>query len=270
MNNAEQYYNRHSREYAEKWKTMKDTFTPSYYFRQYIMQAVLAAACLEKTDKVVEIGCGTGLVLREALKIVRPVFGTDISPEMLERVRDSVLSEKKIIIVNDFIAAGAHPETDVFLMVNNLLELNLPKNYFDKIISVEVLRYVENLDAALTNVARAMKSRSLFVFTITNFWSASFFPLKYSLRKIFGFLKPEKELLQYFTTKSTLFRKLKKTGFSVEKIERIGFLSVNPLTKKLIKNETMARVISRLDRVLSHIPLINAFFDTLLVTAKKQ
>ena len=87
-------------------------------------------------DTIVEIGCGTGLVLKELLKITKPIYGTDISTQMLERVRDSLLKDRNVSIVNNFTEVLNNRESDVFLMQNDLLELNLPKNYFDKIISM--------------------------------------------------------------------------------------------------------------------------------------
>lgn len=270
MSNAKEYYDKHSGEYAKKWEAMDKEFSQSNYFRQKIMEAVLSMADLRKEDKVVEIGCGSGLVLREALKKVRPVFGTDISAGMLQRVRDSVLSGEKTMILNDFSGISRQSgEADAYLMINDLLNLNLPADYFDKILSVEVLRYVDDPDKAFANIAAIMKKSSLFVFTVTNFWSAGLFPLKYSARKLLGLVNSEKELLQYFATKKTVCQKLKKAGLVVKKFERLGLLFANPLTKRLIKGELAAKKFEKRDRLLAKIPIIKNFFDTFVVAAQK-
>ena len=267
MNNAEQYYNKHSEEYAKKWELIDKEFNQAHYFRQKIMDAVLGMTNLRAGDKLVEIGCGSGLVLREALKKTRPVFGTDISVGMLNRVRDSVLRDKKTLILDSFSNPPTN-EADALLMVNDLVNLNLPKNYFDKILSVEVLRYVENLDKALVNVAGVMKKDSVFVFTITNKWSLTFFPVKYLLRKLFGLINKEKELLQYFVTEKSLKGELKKAGLEVISLQRLGLFFTNPLTKKIIKSESIAEKVWRSDQKLAKMPIIRNLFDTFVVAVR--
>ena len=273
MENAKEYYDKTSREYVQKWQDMdrQSTFNASFYFRKKIMETVLEMARVEKNDRVVELGCGTGLVLRELLKKTGRVFGTDISPEMLKRVQDSTLKDKKVIIAENFLEADArHRDAEVLLMPNGISKLDLPKNYFDKMLSVEVLRYVDDLENALCNVAAVMKMDSRYIFTITNFWSSSLFPVKFSIRKILGLVKPQKELLQYFVTERSIRRYLKNAGLEVVEFRKMGLLFAKPLIKKFIKNQAVAEKIYKLDKALSGKPVLGKFADTFVIAVKKS
>ncbi|MDO8729336.1 MAG: class I SAM-dependent methyltransferase [bacterium] len=269
MNNAEDYYNRNSLGYVDKWDLSQIGLKkPANYYRLEIINSMVEMASLNMGEKVLEIGCGTGLVLNELLKVTKPLYGTDISMEMLERAKDSLLKDRQVNIVDSFANVLDDDSVDVFLMQNDLLHLKLPKNYFDKIISMEVLRYVNDVPKALQNVKAIMKEDSIFVFTITNLLSSSLFPLKYSLRKLFDKIDKNKELLQYFVTEGRVKNDLKDAGLKVVASKKLNLLAFNPLIERLIDTDQKAKKIVDWDRLLSKIPIVNNFFDTLIFAVK--
>lgn len=241
---------------------------PANFYRQTLIGTLLKAADIKNGDKVVEIGCGTGLVLCELLKKTSPVFGVDISLQMLERVRDSVLKDRRVVILND-LSRTEGQIGDAFLAVDDFLNLRLPEKHFDKILSLEVLRYVDDLDRAFVNTRKIMEEDTVFVFSITNLWSSSFFPLKYSLRKRLGLLDAKNELLQYFVTEKSVRRKLEESGLKIIQFEKLNLLSANPLIVRLVKSRKWAERIIWFEGRLSKMPLINKFCDTFLVTVKR-
>lgn len=269
MNNAKEYYNKSSQDYVSKWDLSPSGLSkPANLYRQTLIGALLEAADIKKGDKVIEIGCGTGLVLRELLKKTSPVFGVDISLQMLERVRDSVLKNRRIAILSDLSRIEGQIG-DAFLAVDDFLNLHLPEKYFDKILSLEVLRYIDDLGRAFINTRKIMKEDTIFVFTMTNLWSLSFFPLKYSLRKLVGLVDEKNEVLQYFVTERMVRRKLEKSGLKIIRFEKLNLLNANPLIVRLVKSRKWAERIILLERWLSKMQLINKFCDTFLVTVKR-
>jgi len=269
MNNAKDYYNTHSVEYKDKWDLSEDGLErPANYYRLQIINSMIKMASLKMGDTIVEIGCGTGLVLKELLKITKPIYGTDISTQMLERVRDSLLKDRNVSIVNNFTEVLNNRESDVFLMQNDLLELNLPKNYFDKIISMEVLRYIDDVPRALENVKSIMKEDTIFVFTVTNFFSFSFFPIKYFIRKLFNRIDKKEELLQYFVTEGNIKKHIKHAGLRILSFKKLNLLSFNPLVQSLVKTNDKAKKILKFDSILSKIPIVNNFFDTFIFAVR--
>src|SRR3989344_1061708 len=269
MNNAKDYYDIHSVEYKNKWDLSEVGLErPANYYRLKIINSMLGMASIKAHDKVVEIGCGTGLVLKELLKVTRPIYGTDISIEMLERVRDSLIKDRKVSIVEDFKPTLDNNQSDAFLMRNDLLELNLPKNYFDKIISMEVLRYIDDVPLALQNIKNIMKKDTIFVFTVTNFFSFSLFPIKYYFRKLFNRINKKEELLQFFVTEGSIKKDIKNADLRVVAFKKLNMLSFNPLLQGSVSTSDKAKKIVRLDAILSKIPLINCFFDTFIFAVK--
>ena len=270
MGNAKEYYDKHSYGYTKKWLHLsKGPMNPSEYYRKQLMGLTIEMSNITKDDKVIEIGCGSGLVLREILKITNQVYGTDISLEMIRRVKDSVLKDKRVTIVNDFLNLDKYKDSQMILSVNDFLDLQIPSNYFTKILSIEVLRYIENKEKCLENIKQVMKEASLFTFTVTNFWSFSFFPIKYTIRKLLGLVK-DSELKQYFLTEHSIKRDLKAKGFEIVKFRRYGLLTVNKYTRKLIRNESLFNKVYKIDTALSRIPVINFLFDTYIITVKKK
>ncbi len=84
---------------------------------------------------VLEVGCGTGLVLRRIAKFARTARGVDLSPGMLEKARARGL---------DVLEASA-------------TELPFPDDSFDVVCSFKVLAHVREIDRALREMVRVTR-----------------------------------------------------------------------------------------------------------------
>ncbi len=270
MNNAKEYYNVHSVGYVDKWDLSEQGLKkPANYYRLQIIESLLGLAEITPGERIVEVGCGTGLVLAEAVKITKPIFGTDISQSMIERVKDSLLKDKKVVIVKDFSLLPPEPNVDVYLMQNDFLNLNVPKNYFDKILSMEVIRYIDDLPTCFKNVRNVMKDDSLFVFTGTNPYSLSLFPLKYTIRKWFNKIDKQKELLQYFTSERKIKKLLRDAGLEIVTFKKMNLFSFNPFVESVVKTSEKAEKVEKWNKRFAKVPLINHFFDTFVIAVRK-
>lgn len=268
MSNAKEYYNTHSQEYVAKWGSLDcEASQPAHWYRQQLIELVLDLAQVHSGQRVVEVGCGTGLVLRELFRRTPYVFGTDVSEEMLKRVQDTTLKDKRVTVVDSFLDTENGGDK-ILLMVDDLVQTKLPERYFDVIISVEVLRYIKDISAALAQLERIMESSSLLVFTITNFWSFSFFPLKFSLRRLLGLMKPQ-ELQQYFVTEGAIRKRLAASGLRIVGWRRVGFLTMNPLLRRLVSTRRGYERMFRFEQKISSLPIFRKFFDTFIITTKR-
>ena len=133
---------------------------------------------------------------------------------------------------------------------------------------MEVLRYIDDVPKSLQNVKKIMKQESIFVFTVTNLWSFSLFPIKYSIRKLFHRINKKEELLQYFVTENGIKREIANAGLTLVSFKKLNMLSFNPLIERLVKTDIQAQKIMRWDRVLSKVPILNNFFDTFILAVK--
>ena len=266
--NAQRFYDAHSDDYAAKWSRIDaEPDRPAHVYRKEIIRTLIELAGVEPGHEVVEIGCGTGLVLRELLDRTRPVWGTDISRAMLERAREELSEVAEVAIVDGFDEAPS--EGDVLLVHGDLLGLRLPPGRFDAILSMEVLRYVADLDAALRAVRDGMDERTVFAFTVTNPWSASLFPAKYTVRRRLGRVDANAELLQYFVTERGIRQAVERNGLELLELRKLNLLTFNPLASRAARDRSGAERLVALDRKLERVPLLNRAFDTLLVSARR-
>jgi predicted TPR repeat methyltransferase len=264
--NARDYYDRHSAEYAEKWRALERVAQPSDVYRKNMVANLLEMAAVRPGGQVAEIGAGTGLVLRELLQRTRPVVGTDVSIEMLRRAQESLAPDWRVVLVDAL--PNDCDSADVYLVPDDLQSTQLPRHRFDTILSMEVLRYIGDLDRALANVRSALVDGGVFAFSVTNRWSLGLFPIKYEARRALGRVRLDEELAQYFVTEGSIGRALARTGFRVAELRKLNCLTFNPVVRRLVRTSAGARRAIEADKRLERIPGVNRLFDTLLVAAQ--
>jgi SAM-dependent methyltransferase len=254
---------------VEKWSESDlSSDVPAAIYRRTMVETLVDLAGVQRGTRAVEIGAGTGLVLRELLRRTRPVVGTDVSIEMLRRAREIFAPELRVEIVDELPASL--DDADLFLMQDDVLEPRLPAGRFDAILSMEVLRYIGDLERALRNVRSLLADDGVFVFTVTNRWSLSLFPVKYELRRVLGRVDPENELMQFFVTEGGTRRTLSDVGFEPVELRRLNAVTFNPLVRRFVASGDAARRAIAMDRRLERVPGLNKLFDTLVVSARKR
>lgn len=96
---------------------------------------------LKKEQKILDIGCGTGLLLKYIIN--RPnniVYGIDISSKMVEVTRKKLPKKMK---------KNVH--------IGDIEKLPFPDNFFDHVIASHVLQHVSNIKKALQEMKRVAK-----------------------------------------------------------------------------------------------------------------
>lgn len=84
---------------------------------------------------ILEVGCGTGLLLQRIARFANRAEGVDLSPGMLEKAKDRGLS----------------------VQVSNATDLPFEDNTFDVVCSFKVLAHVADIHQALQEMARVTK-----------------------------------------------------------------------------------------------------------------
>ncbi len=140
-------------------------------------------ADLNPNSKILDLGCGTGVVLGELTKRAVSV-GFDFSPEAL---RFCTARELQTLVLGD----GHH--------------LPFAENSFDAIVSLDVFEHLEFDEMAFAQAFQSLKSGGILVASVPAF------------KFLWG---PHDVALMHFRryTKPELRRKLESTGFKVEKI----------------------------------------------------
>ena len=145
--------------------------------------------------KVLEVGCGPGTFSVEILKKNNKLYGVDISQEMIKE------SETRIQ------ALGFKAN----FSVGDISNLNFPKEFFDAVVAVGVLPYVNNDEKAFGELNRVLKNNGILIATVNNKYS-----FNYLSRSFFNFF------LRHFNKKSKLiFQKIRTKAYSEKEIKRV-------------------------------------------------
>ena len=184
--------------YKENVKKKFDELAPSYsnnaidFIKKKRLE--LIKKDINKNDKIIEIGCGSGNLLKHLE--CDNISGVDISPLMIEEC-------KKILPKGKFLTGDAE-------------NLQFKDNTFDKVIISEVLYYLPDLNKAISEAFRVLKKDGLLLIT--------------SLNKKYNFVRTFVKVLKIgvhddISMSYISLKKLKKIltekGFKIEEIKPI-------------------------------------------------
>jgi len=114
---------------------------------------------LARDKRVLEAGCGTGLVLSRIADVAREAHGFDLSPGMVARARQRGLS----------VALGS------------VTQVPFASDSFDLVCSFKVLAHVPQITDALRELARVTRPGGMLALEFYNPWS-----LRYAVKRIGG------------------------------------------------------------------------------------
>jgi ubiquinone/menaquinone biosynthesis C-methylase UbiE len=139
---------------------------------------------------LLEVGCGTGLLLERLCQVAKSARGIDLSPGMLEKARARGLDVEK----------------------GSVLELPYPDGSFDVTCSFKVLAHVENIERALSEMIRVTRPTGV---VLAEFYN----PL--SLRGLVKRLGPAGAISEN-TTERAVFTRF-DSPFRVKKLLPVGW-----------------------------------------------
>lgn len=191
---------------------------------------------------VLEVGCGTGLILKRIEPVAKRAVGIDLSSGMLEKARERGLEVYKA----------------------NATELPFDDATFDVVYSFKVLAHVEAIDVALREMARVTRKNGVLILEFYNRMS-----LRYLAKKVGGPQKiststDEGEVYTRWDSPVDLSRRLP------ENLKLLDFKGVRVLTPVAAAHRVplMGPVLRRLERRAKDSPL--RFFGGFLVAVVEK
>ncbi len=155
----------HAEHVAQVYDKMADEYDDirePYFYNTYGMYDHFLMPLLEKEagsrgfDRILDIGCGSGLQLRRLQRLGREVLGFDISVGLVEKARQKF---------------RRYPHIKLF--VADATRIPLDDASVDCVSSYgEVFSHISNVEGALAEAGRVLKPGGVFAFDIDNKWHA--------------------------------------------------------------------------------------------------
>lgn len=127
------YYN----EFAERYESKRRTHNPDGYHALIDDLEIDYALRFGKGLDLLEVGCGTGLILEQLASHCRSAKGVDLSPGMLEKATERGLDA----------------------ILGSATELPFPDASFDVVCSFKVLAHVPDIEKAMAEMLRVTRPR---------------------------------------------------------------------------------------------------------------
>jgi ubiquinone/menaquinone biosynthesis C-methylase UbiE len=196
----------------------------------------------KKFKRVLDIGCGPGIITEDLLQVSEEVWGIDISEDMIKVARDRFDSAKV--------------KSKVFFEVGDAETLKFPDQHFDAVFCLGVLRYLSSWETALNEIHRVLKPEGVVVSTFYYQFSPHWFSMFFVYRPLLPLISLVRkrsliDLVKKYKAEPLPFsyRKFKRifaqTGFNQTEIQHSGFdiFPINRLFPKLsryiyLKTET--------------------------------
>ena len=182
-----------------------------------------------KGKRVLEAGCGTGLILKRVAKIAKSACGIDLSPGMLAHARNRGLDCYEADLCN----------------------IPFEDESFDTVYSFKVLPHVEQIETALKELARVCKPGGHLVLEFYN---------PHSLRGIIKRLKPPSNITgntkdsQVFTRYDSYRKILGMLPGKLELIECKGIRIITPIAT-VHKIPVLGKIFGKIEETLVDSPL---------------
>jgi len=195
---------------------------------------------LKPSDKVLEIGCGTGYFTKEIVKTGAFVTAIDISPELLNIAKQEITAP------------------NVSFVLDNAYELSFDNNTFDSIVGSSVLHHLE-IEKAISEMFRVLKPGGSMFFTEPNMMNPQIALQKNipALKRKLGDSPDETAFFRW-----SLKKLMQKTGFTEIIIKPFDFLHPS-LPHSLIA------FISSMGEAAEKMPLFKEIAGSLYISAKK-
>ena len=251
-NQGQQAIELHSRQAAQfeaRYEQLtRDPYGSCFAYSRMRLERLLARYIPAQGNRrrLLDVGVGTGHHLAELRRRGYDAAGVDGSAEMLERARI------------------ANPEAD--LRQADVAALPFPDKSFDSLICIEVLRYVQDPEPCISEMARVLRPGGRCVATATPLLNLNGYAVVNRIAPLLPFLNLT-QLKQFFTTSRRLRLQFARAGFRDVRVHGVYLGPIN-WVERLFPNATpeFLRRWERIDRKLADLPLIRELANMFLVT----
>ncbi len=161
--------------YDQFAKTYENKRNKGYHKMIDDLEISIVLENINKNSEVLEVGCGTGLILKEITKKTKKAVGIDLSENMLLKAKERNLEVYK----------------------SDAQNMPFEDNSFNVVYSFKVLAHIENIEETLKEIKRVLKPNGIAILEFYN---------KYSMRTLIKKFKPSNKISQKITDDSVFTR----------------------------------------------------------------
>ena len=216
---------------AEEWWDVEGKFKPLHRFNPIRIEHILELCSNNfgfdlknnkplKNLKILDIGCGGGLISEPMARLGAEVTGIDASSKNIEIAK---IHSKKSNLNIKYLNCSPEKMSD--------------KNKFDIVLNLEVVEHVENLDLYLQSCSKLIKSGGLMFTATLNRTFTSYIKAIIGAEYILKWLPIGTHDWNKFLKPEELVDKISNLNFKIESIKGIEF---NILTNKWKKGEDLS------------------------------
>ena len=215
----------HSDPHLEKVKHFHDQDAQHYTEMRYHSNSCEGIAYITRRElvlslvksnamRVLDIGCGPGILTADLLKMGKEVYSTDLSSEMIKQAKQKAN--------NDFI------EKKAYFSVSDASHLPLAADQMDIALCIGVICYIRDYKSVLSEIRRVLKSNGEAIVQINNTtWPGLYeklVPMYHWIKsKVTGKKYDGIDFdFNYFDFR-TFCKDVKKTGFRIEDLKYFDF-----------------------------------------------
>jgi ubiquinone/menaquinone biosynthesis C-methylase UbiE len=193
--------------------------------------------------RVLEAGCGTGLVLSRLSHVAREAYGFDLSPKMVQKARARGLS----------------------VTLGSVTEIPFRDESFDFVCSFKVLSHVPDIERALSELARVTRPGGMLALEFYNPWSLRYLAKRLAGPAAISERRTEAEVYTRWDGPLTIRRRLP------EGVTFVDFRGVRVATPAAVVHKVpgVRRVFARLERASVQSP-VRYFGGFLLALMRKD
>lgn len=232
-----------------------------------------------KRQKILDLGCGTGILTKELLRKGHSAAGLDCSEPMLAKLEESLRGEPCEAFLGAFLGeATASP---------------FPAESFDMVICVGVFQYQQNDEELVREISRILKQGGYCLFTLPNLLRLNYLldPFYYCrlLARITGRILPKAFGLKRKTAPRTLSgdadsslpcdkkyfiwqlsRSIRRHGLKIREIIGFGYGPLTFWRKQIISDPASVGISRKLDLAARTFSLLKLFANRWVFVVEKN
>ncbi len=227
-------------EAAPKWNRMYEENTASLDDENFRLRRDFAVDYIEsnidKSARILDLGCGAAPVTYELLKRGYDVVGLDYSPDMLENARQRLIS-------------GGFTNADQLLFRGNGERTPFEDEAFDCVVCLGVISYVEEYENIIKEIFRVLKPGGVVLISFRNKYNLvandpvglSKFLMKKTLMSL-GLRGPDKFKIGRYMDAKEVKGAAAKCGLEFQSFKGIGFGPYSFWHRKLFSEDTSIKI----------------------------